>query len=240
VKLLNLLLLIVFCINTVAQSNFTHKDSSSAGIDTAISYYHKFTNQRSRLYNGKEFIQYHPDITGHAFFENNQLNQGFIIYDGLLFENVNMQYDLVKDEVVIQHFDVFFKLVLISEKVSEFNLLGHHYKRLVKDPTNKLPGATGFYDFLHEGKITLIVKRTKRIEETVTDKINRKVTAKDFFYIISDGTWRPVNSQKSLLAVFGNRAKEVRQAMRKSGLKYRRNREASITRAVKFYDASNN
>jgi len=230
--------LFFFCYgNLCAQSSLALKDSLSVSADTAVSFYYKFTDQRSRLYNGKEYIGYLP-MEGHAFFADPDLHRGSIEYDGLFFDSVIMQYDLVKDEVIIQHFDVFFKIVLISSKVKEFTFLNHHYRRMVKDSINQLPVATGYYDFLHEGNITLIAKRTKRIDEMVTDKIIRKIVEKNFYYVIRDSVYYPIRTYRSLLSVFKDRSKEIRQDLRRNKLKFRKHREEAIIRAVKFYDSS--
>src|SRR5687768_18541522 len=95
-----------YCCNLCAQNNVVIKDTLSVTADTAISYYYQFTDKRSRLYNGKEYIGYLP-MEGHPFFSDADLHRGSVVYDGLPFDSVNMQYDLVKDELIIQHFDVF-------------------------------------------------------------------------------------------------------------------------------------
>jgi hypothetical protein len=230
-------LLFFCCSNLYAQNSLVLKDSLSVTADTAVSFYYKFTDQRSRLYNGKEYIGY-PQMEGHPFFGDPDLHRGSVFYDGLLFDNVNMQYDLVKDELIIQHFDVFFKIVLISSKVKEFTLSNHHYRRMVKDSVNRLPVSTGYYDFLYEGNITLIAKRTKHIDELVTDKIVRKIVEKNFYYVIRDSVYYPIRSYKSLLSLFKDKSKEIRQDLRRNHLKFRKNREGAIVRAVKFYDSS--
>jgi hypothetical protein len=230
-------LLFFCCSNLYAQNSLALKDSLSVTADTAVSFYYKFTDQRSRLYNGKEYIGY-PQMEGHPFFGDPDLHRGSVFYDGLLFDSVNMQYDLVKDELIIQHFDVFFKIVLISSKVKEFTLSNHHYRRMVKDSVNRLPVSTGYYDFLYEGNITLIAKRTKHIDELVTDKIVRKIVEKNFYYVIRDSVYYPIRSYKSLLSLFKDKSKEIRQDLRRNHLKFRKNREGAIVRAVKFYDSS--
>lgn len=222
---------------TNAQSNVALNDSTQDLAGPAVSYYYKFTDQRSRLYNGKEFIPYDPRLEGHPYFGDGEMHRGYVFYDGLRFDSVNILYDIVKDELIIQHFDVFFKIVLIASKVKEFKVQDHHYIRLVKDSLNLLPVATGYYDLLSNGKTKLLVKRTKRIDETVTDRINQKIVAKDFYYVIKDDVYYPVKSYKSLLAIFKDRSKEIRSDLRRNKIKFRKNREAAITRAVKFYDS---
>jgi hypothetical protein len=224
----------------IAQESVSANDSIPVSSEVAVSYYYKFTDQRSRLYNGKQFITYNPAMEGHAYFMDADMHRGSVVYDGLFFDSVNLQYDLVKDEVVIQHFDAFFKIVLIGDKLKAFNLNGHHYKRLVRDTINKLPVSTGFYDFLYDGKIKFIAKRTKNIEEIVTDKVVQKIVEKNFYYVIRDNVYYQVRSYKSLLSIFKDRSREIRQDLRKQKLKFRKNREALILRAVTFYDSSKN
>ena len=238
-RLLFVLILLDFS-SLMAQEFLSANDSVPVSPDVAVSYYYKFTNQRSRLYNGKQFIAYNPAMEGHSYFMDAEMHKGTVIYDGLYFDSVNMQYDLVRDEIVIQHFDVFFKIVLISDKLKEFTLNGHHYKRVVRDSINKLPVSTGFYDFLYDGKIKFIVKRTKSIQEVITDKVVQKIHEKDFYYVIRENVYYQVRSYKSLLSIFKDRSKDIRQDLRKQKLKFRKNREASILRAVTFYDSSKN
>ncbi len=232
-------LLLTGCLARAQEAALNNAGSATAK-DSAIQYYYKFTDQRSRLYNGKEFIAYHPTIEGHAFFGDNQLHRGTVVYDALTFNDVNLQYDLVRDDLVIQHFDVFFKLVLIPDKVQSFFVNGHTFKRIVKDSLNKIPLATGYYDFLHEGDTELLVRRTKRLEETVTDRVIQRIAAKDFFYIHKDGVYHPVRSLKGLLSVLKERSRDIRQELRKQRIKFRKNREQAILTAVKLYDSTNN
>ena len=51
----------------------------------------------------------------------NNVNTGSIVYDELEFTNVRMMYDLVKDQVIVLHYNGFTKIGLVSEKVKEFN-----------------------------------------------------------------------------------------------------------------------
>ncbi|MET0299510.1 MAG: hypothetical protein ABW036_07105 [Flavitalea sp.] len=233
--------LILLCGNKLlAQPTAPAAENVVVHADSAVNAYYKFTSPRARLYNGREFIRYSPKLEGQPFYSDDELHRGTVIYDGMKYDSVNMQYDLVRDNLVIQHFDIYFKLVLVPEKLTEFSYIGHHFKRLVKDSVNKLPVATGIYDFLHEGKITLFAKRTKRIEETVTDVIVQRVTEKNFYYIIKDDVYYPVKSYKGLLAVLKDRSREIRQELRRQKIKFRKDREGAIIKAVEFYDTPKN
>ena len=220
-----------------AQDTVSASDPRKPAIDTTIALYHQFTDKQSRLYNGPEHIPYAPSLEGHAYFLDKLIHKGTVVYDGMIYNDVKMQYDLIRDNLVIVHFDGFFRMNLVTEKVKEFSFNDHHYVRLERDSANGLPFATGFYDKLYSGKLMVLAKRTKRIEETVTDKVIQKVTEKNFYYVYNGKEYNHVRSFKSLLSNVKDRSKEVRQYLRKSKIRYRKDRENAIVKAIEYYDS---
>lgn len=201
--------------------------------------YNPFIEKQSRLYNGIEHQGYSFKIKGHAYFIQKELTTGTIVYDGLEFANVPMIYDLLKDQVVIQHNNSFSKLGLVSQKVKEFTLLNHHYIRITVDSTSNTPLITGFYDEVYKGNLNVLIKRTKWIEETVKDELEREFISLDLFFIQKGGVYYPVRSYKGLMALLKDRSKEVKQYLRKNRIKYRKGRENAIVKAVVYYDLLN-
>lgn len=219
------------------QDTVSAADPRKPLIDTTIALYHQFTDKQSRLYNGPEHIPYSPALEGHAYFLDKLIHTGTVVYDGIIYNNVKMQYDLIRDYLVIVHFDGFFRMNLVTEKVKEFSFNGHQYVRLEKDSVNGLPFADGFYDKLYSGSMTVLTKRTKRIEETVTDRLIQKVVEKDFYYVYNGKKYIHVRSFKSLLDIVKDRSKEVRQYLRKNKIRYRKERENAIVKAIEYYDS---
>ena len=239
-RLLSVFITISFASTLTAQDTLSSADPRKDLVDTAVLVYHQFTDKQSRLYNGTEHIYYHPALEGCPYFLDRDMHTGSLVYDGVYFANVPMQYDCVKDYLVILHFDRFFKMNLVAEKVKEFSFAGHTYIRMVKDSVNNLPFSTGFYDRLYNGNLILLAKRTKRIEETVTDKVVQRVSEKTFYYLYNGKNFESVKSYKSLLAMLKDHSKEVRQYLRKNKIKYRKDRELAITKAVAYYDSLKN
>src|SRR5687767_13670753 len=93
--------------------------------------YNPFIEKQSRLYNGIEHQGYSFRIKGHAYFIQKELTTGTVVYDGLEFANVPIMYDLLKEQVIVQHSNSFSKVGLVSEKVKEFTLHNHHFIRLI-------------------------------------------------------------------------------------------------------------
>lgn len=199
--------------------------------------YNPFIEKQSRLYNGVEHLGYAYKIKGHAYFMQNELSIGTIVYDGLEFANVPMLYDLFKAQVVVQHLDGFSKIGLISSKVRSFTLLNHHFVRLDSMPGTPING--GFYDELYTGNTKVLAKRRKYIEEVVKDELERTFIEADPVFIQKDGTYYYIKTYKSLLTVLKDKAPQVKQYLRKNRLKFRRTPENTILKAAEYYDSIN-
>lgn len=217
--------------------------SDSAFVDRArnqaISSYYKFTGNQARLYNGLDHSGYFNSIKGTAYYLNDSLLNGSIHYDGLSFSPVLMKYDLYKDEVVIKHFSGL-QISLLSEKIKEFNFRDHHFVRYIYDSIARVGIPTGIYDHLYEGKkMLMLVRRVKKLEEKVTDEISREFISDDRYYMFRDGKYISFKSKKSFLKLFGSRAREVKKQLRRSGIRYKANREAAILEGAKYYDSLN-
>lgn len=201
--------------------------------------YNPFIEKQSRLYNGIEHQGYPFKIKGHAYFIQKELSGGTLVYDDLEFANVPIGYDLLKDQVIVQHINGFSKVGLVAEKVKEFTLLNHHFVRLVADTASRSPITTGFYDEVYKGRLNVLVKRSKWIEETVKEELEREFISLNLYFIQKEGVYYPVKNYKGLLALLKDRSKEVKQFLRKNRIKYRKGAENAIVKAVTYYDSLN-
>lgn len=208
-----------------------------AAAENAVAAYNASVDHQARLYNGIEHYGYYIRIKGFAYFNEPVVQKGSIEYDGLVYNNISMWYDLVKDQVIILHFNNFTRVGLVSEKVKEFTVLNHHFIRLQFDSTSQTPLTTGFYDELYKGSSTVLAKRVKVINEIVKDEIEREFMQHNLYCIQKDSTYYIVKNYKGLLSVFKYRAKEIKQYLRKNKIRYRKEPENALVKAAAYYDS---
>ncbi|HET9280231.1 MAG TPA: hypothetical protein VFN95_18685 [Flavitalea sp.] len=229
-------LLLFVGIITFAQES----DSSSTSEHVPVKVYFAAMGEQSPLYNGREYVEYSGTIqVGHPFYNTTEFTKGSIIYEGMLFNDAMILYDIVKDKVIIRHFNQIFRIDLPVEKIQEFHLLNHHFVRLYPDSAGVI--EEGFYDEMYKGKTKLYIRRRKLIteERTGTDLL-QVAEQKDILYIQKEGTYHPVKTLKGLLTVFSNRSDGIRQHLRKNGIKFRKAPEAAVLTAVQYYDRLSN
>lgn len=201
-----------------------------------IAQYKKATEISQNLYNGRQYYLYDSRAEEHQFFIERKWRKGVVRYDGQQFDSIPMMYDIVKDELVIKHFNGD-HLLLQSENVEFFWIDQHNFQRLEsgKDVDDQM--RTGFYDILYDGKTRTIMRRTKQRQEKIVDKtVTPLFPPKDFFYILKDGRYHSVHSKKSVFTLFPEYKKELRRVLREPKIRFRKQREIAITRIVARYD----
>lgn len=233
-----LLFLALQAFGPAVQSQDSVSDSaiSQAAYNNAVAFYHKYTDKQSRLYNGWLHIGYSNKITGVAYYPDINWQKGTVEYDGVSFPNVLMLYDVYKDELIIQHFHRLM-LTLNSEKVKSFSFDNKKFIRIERDSVKKMTLNSGFYQELYAGKMTLLARRVKLLEETVTDQLEQKFVSKNYYYLNRNNTWYTVKGYKHLLSLLKERSKEIRQHLKKNKVKYRKEKERAITMAVQYFDS---
>ena len=204
----------------------------------AIGVYYQNLGEESPLYNGSEYIEYAYTLQeGHPFFQVVNFINGNVNVDGMIFHDVPMLYDIVKDQLIIQDFQKVYKINLPADRVQQFFLLGHLFVHLNASDQVK----TGFYDQLYKGKISLFAKREKKILEKYSNiQISKVVISQNVYYIKKDGVYYTIKNKSSLFSALKSKKKEVQQYLKANDIKFKREPERAMIMAVKYYDQLTN
>ena len=231
---------LLVCNDSYAQQPFP--DSATSGDDAAagaLRAFHQSAGHQSQLYSGRIHIAYPPNLIGSAYYLSNDPQSGAVEYDHILFRNVPLRYDEVRDKVVVQHFNAVSAFELFSDRISRFWLGGTHaFIRLVQEPADTAhTPATGFYEVLCTGRVTLLARRKKLVVDFIENmEVRQRIDLKESFFAEVEGVYYPVNTQRSLLAVLKDNKKEVQQYMKRSGPKFRKGPEDYLIRATTYYN----
>ena len=126
------------------------KDSLAAlsGLTNALKTYHNYLTPETELYRGGQYAEYTFLIAkGHPYFDIDSMIIGTVSYNGILYENVPLKYDIVKDALLTDDPYDYYKISLISEQISRFTIGQHVFIRLT-DSINRTAPRVGFYEQL--------------------------------------------------------------------------------------------
>lgn len=231
--------LFLFFLSLASSSVLFAQQSFDSAFTQATSVYDNTMGANIHLYNGVEYIDYDHRITGDPFFMGSFFTGGSIIYDGVFYNNVQLFYDVLRDNVVIKNYNNA-PLLLVNEKVAAFGMLGHRFINIQADSTISKNNHLGFCDVLSDGYLKLLSKRKKLIvEKTSVQYSESSYTEKDEYYILKDEILYPVNDEKSVLALMKDRKSEVQKFLHQNKIKFRKNPEAAMIKMVDYYNQLN-
>jgi len=206
--------------------------------DRLIANYHAALKEQSPLYNGPAFDEYPRSIRGTAFLNAEAWAKGSVFYDGVLFNNVSLRYDVYKDLVVVLLYNQFSSYSLISERVKYFDLSGHHFISILGDSTGIKPG---FYDEVYGGPTPVLIKLVKsKQERTGMDATYTEFEDHTYYYIGVNSHYFEVSSEGDALKVLKSHKKEIQQYVRANKIKFRKDKKGALISMASYYDKLNN
>lgn len=189
----------------------------------------------THLYTGKEYVGYEKTIKGDPFFATSEMEGNSLFYDGSLYENVPLLFDIVSNQIIINRYHDNLKIKLLSEKIKYFTLAGHRFENVdmaQKDGTI----ANGIYDLVVDGKIMVFVKRSKRIVNSMKAEEPPKFVEDDEFFIQNGNTFYPVEGNSSLLQALSDKKNLIKIFIRKNKFKFKKNIEKEIIMTAAYYN----
>ncbi len=241
----SLVFIILFC------SFYYHSFSQAAGIDSVsenpslkniVSLYYRSTGENSHLNNGSEYAGYDVNFIGNPFFDTTAMQPGSVYYDGTLYENLPILFDICNDAVIINRYNQDFRIRLVNEKIGYFSLLSHTFVRIVPDSASRLVIGIGFYDRVYKGKMEVLVRRKKIIKDdpVVNGEIKSRYKAVENYFIKRNNAYFPVRTEKSVVRLFKDRDKEIRRYIKKNKLSFKKQPEYAIIQVARYYDQLTN
>lgn len=234
-----LALLFLLLINAAVWGQSVNEDSIlyANAVANAKNVYRQYISPSATLYNGPEYVDYTYSLRDtHPFFETDSFKNGSIVYDDVLFEHVQLLYDIVKDEVVINDPFKVYKIQLLDERIKEFSIEAHRFVRLTEDERKSIDA--GFYEVLYDGSVTAYKKNQKKLKEetSMIDGLKRYTVESDLFYLKKDGRFYSINSKRNFLSLMKDHKTEIAQYIRKNKLSFKKDKTNTIAKVCNYYD----
>lgn len=209
----------------------------------AVAAYNKSTRDQLLLYNGVEYKPFPEPYDGHPYFESEYVEEGQVSYDGELYENVPMQYDLLTDLLVLEHYDQKGYVGMMKphqDKVRLFTLLEHTFILIDGDSTNGVL-KDGFYDLLYSGSVKVLAKRKKSVvRDYEYSQLKTSFPQKNSYYLVIDGQYYPVKNKRSVVKALQGNKKLLNEYVRKNQLDFTNNKEKSMVALAAYHDQIQN
>ncbi|PTT15819.1 hypothetical protein DBR27_03090 [Flavobacterium sp. HMWF030] len=143
----------------------------------------------------------------------NNFMKGNVTYDGQTYYDINIKYNLYKDELIINPIgeSKYSSLLLSQNKTSGFYVNGKNFVKLDKNLSPLPQLTTGYYEVnaLREG-FNFYIKHSKKIESKTQDlKSYSYFTENNSYFIFYKNTFYSSNSKSDLIKIFPNQKKQI-------------------------------
>lgn len=170
--------------------------------------------ENTTFFNGPEFKDEFLNAGGDSrYFNQKAFTDSAIEYNGQLYTNVPLEYDIFSDNVITRSNDYLsgFFVKLLPEHVIDFTIERHHFVKLEELDSN--PDDNGFYEVAVNGKpFKLYIKHVRiKNERTVGYMVELSFTNENYYVVQNEGVHTIVNSIKDFKEFVPDRYKEVQK-----------------------------
>jgi len=148
------------------------------------------------IFNGDYYVVKVRSKNDHRFYNDFRWKPGAIEYNGKLYENIDLLYDLMDDLIIVRNGSITKSVPLkpLQRGVSQFIIENNVFINITSE--NPPPRGAGFYQLLHRGANLLLVRRFEKLETYA------KVQSNDFTYLKHGDKYHPIKSRGSLFRLF--------------------------------------
>ena len=214
---------------------------STPDLSYAISQYNQFLSPEKSLYTGRQYLDYRNVLYEghHPFFRWPDFQQATIMYDGFVYEDQPVQYDIFRNVLVTWDPAHRYLIQLLNEKLDWFAINGVKFVHL-RPSGNKPAIEDGFYRPLYDGQTKVFKQEQKRVvQEIDIKKVLRKIEETPRYFVLSDNVYYEITGKSSLLKAFKKRDNEINQFIRKNNLDIQGDKDNALPAVAAQYDQLN-
>lgn len=229
-----LILIFTFSLFSIYSNGQTTVPSNqSQSFLNAKSFYQSAIAENLHLYTGEGY--YNTGAKGIPFFLSDKMQLNDIFYDGTLYEDVPLLFDIVKQKVIITRFHSMERIQLVSAKIKYFTYGGHRFENFLQE-TNDKNISTNIYDEIFKGKVSILVKRVKRIKEGLAPEDPSRFVEEDKIFVRKNNNLFQIKNKKSVLNAFADKENLVKSYISKKRFRFKKNIERELIMTAAYYE----
>jgi hypothetical protein len=189
------------------------------------------------LLNGRIWLNQYSKAVGDQFFLENTFIKGSVTFNGQRFNNLDLQYDITNDELLLS-IESYPVIIMNKEMVDSFSLVfGNRNYHIINTGTDTSDILRGYVNVLYNGPSALYVKYMKKIQPLAVDGRYDLFYEEHRIYLRKGSETVPVAGKRKLLNLMEDKKKEIRHYLRTSRLKLIQKDPNTFIPVLKYYDS---
>ncbi len=189
------------------------------------------------LVNGRTYVPVNTKASGHPFFDREEFIEGTIYVRFKAFANVDLRYDVEKDQLVIKqnlNNGIPVEVVVTPALVDSFQINNHHFVN--NKHVSQFNDGKGFMKALYAGEIGFYQKTIKLFYPTYS-KIHpngRYGEEEITYYLVRAGQLHEVRNKQDFLKYFSEHKREIKLFMKQQSIRFRKATDNQFNNLLKY------
>ena len=164
---------------------------------------------------------------------------GTVTIYGKIFKNINIKYDLYKDEILTPY-NPGEILQLNKEIVDSFSIFFQHKTyQFARIPEDGLEGLKGYVNVLYKGKTALYIKHIKKINRPGVENEHDTFYQVSRIYFVNNNLVQLITNKSDLFSALKAHKAQIRDFIKKNKLAVSKNAPESFIPVIRYYDSIN-
>lgn len=176
-------------------------------------------------------------MQGHQYLIGRNSEKGSVVYNGLTFNDVHINYDMYNDELllnIVSGNGIHKVVSLDKSKISSFSYKDHDFIH-IRDKEGEYDGS-GFYQLAHKGKKSKLLIKKRKITQNINGTVTSAYVRKDTYFLSNSNGVKEIRGKKDLLTIFNNDP-ELKSLISKNKTKFNKNvMEDNLLALLDTYD----
>lgn len=195
------------------------------------------------LVNGIDYIPLHPRADGHPYLESNKFHNGIVFIRGKVFANLDINYDLEQEQLILKYQkndNKLVQIVLSQNIVDSFfiqNLIFVNSK-FIPDIISKPQFVIQLY-YGHHNFYKSIKKRFYPVYNSLNPNGKYEMPEVSYFIVSPDGKIIKVENKRQFIEYFSKHKTAVSDYFKQNKIKWKKMTNFQLNQLMKFCDSLN-
>ena len=133
------------------------------------------------------------------------------------------------------------QIQLIKEKLKSFTIGTDKFINIWVDSNVTNLYASGYYQALAEGPVSLLKKEVKKIRERIVGtEIVYQIDVTTDYYVKEKQNLYLIDGKKAIIKILNNKSQELKKYINAERLNYNKDKETMLIKVVNYYNLLNN
>ncbi len=194
----------------------------------------KVNGPDTRLVSGKLYRGARQgSVAGHPYYIDESWKTGYVIIDGILFDNLLLKYDILENKLVLNTSNLSSSAVMLCLNLEKTKRFGMNDRNFIPFPPEKDNPEPRFSESVVEDTLSFLILKRKDLKVEV-GAVDYSYETYEDFYLIFNNELVKFRNRRTLFSLFPDLKDELKKYIRRENLTFIKKRSGNLSRLTAY------